>query len=193
MRRTFLILALAPLAIAPFAMTGAASAQTYGPSDSVGPIQITATVPDNICTIGDLSDGDNLFDVGVMIDTTTGLLLSTLSAPPKVLTGTQCGAPSQLTISATQMTAQAFTTTPPDGFSRGVDYTATASGWTTVDASYATGDAANAAATQTRDTGGSGQITISLSDFATAGGPSLRPVADDTYQGAIVVTLAAIS
>ena len=41
--------------------------------------------------------------------------------------------------------------------------------------------------------GGSGQITISLSNFATSGGPSLRPVADDTYQGAIVVTLAAAS
>lgn len=188
MRRTLLILALAPLAFA-----GAAAAQTYGPSDSAGPIQITATVPDNVCTIGDLSDGDNLFDVGVIIDTTTGLLLPNLAAPPKVLIGTQCGAPSQLTISATQMTAQAFTTTPPSGFSRGVDYTATASGWTPVDASFDTGAAANAAASQTRDTGGSGQITISLSNFATAGGPSLRPVADDAYRGAIVVTLAAAS
>jgi len=188
MRRALFLIALAPLAIA-----SAASAQTYGPSDSVGPIQITATVPDNICTIGDLSDGDNLFDVGVMIDTATGLLLPSLSAPPKVLTGTQCGAPSQLTIAATQMTAQAFTNAAPTGFSRAVDYTATASGWTPVDASYSTGATANAGASQTRDSGGSGQITISLSNFATSGGPSLRPVADDTYQGAIVVTLAAAS
>ncbi|MBI1684318.1 hypothetical protein [Caulobacter hibisci] len=188
MRRALFLIALAPLALA-----GAAAAQTYGPSDSAGPIQITATVPDNVCTIGDLTDGDNLFDVGVMIDTATGLLLPNLTAPPKVLTGTQCGAPSQLTISATQMTAQAFTTTPPDGFSRAVDYTATASGWTPTDASFATGAVANAAATQTRDSGGSGQITISLSSFATAGGPSLRPVADDAYRGAIVVTLAAVS
>lgn len=188
MRGALLFLVLAPLALA----TGA-RAQTVGPSDSAGPIQISGFVPDNICTLGDLSDGDNLFDVGVMVDTATGLLRPDLSAPPKVLTGTQCSSRSQLTIAATTMTAQAFTTTPPPGFSRGVDYTATASGWTPTSARYATGSSVNTGATQIRETAGAADITISLSNFATAGGDALHPVADDTYQGAVVVTLAAAS
>lgn len=185
--------ALCLLAFSSLALASAASAQSVGPSDKVGPIEITGFVPNNICTLGSLSDGDNLFDVGVMVDTATGLLRNDLSAPPKVLTGTQCGSRSQLTIAATLMTAQAFVTTPPTGFSRGVDYTATASGWTPVAASYSTGAASNAAASQIRETGGAADIVISLSNFATSGGPSLRPVADDTYQGAVVVTLAAVS
>jgi hypothetical protein len=181
--------------LAPFALSLAsmAHAQAVGPADTAGPIQITGFVPDNICTLGSLSDGDNLFDVGVLVDTATGLLRPDLSAPPKVLTGTQCSSRSQLSIAATQMTAQAFLATPPEGFARGVDYTATASGWTPVAARYSTGAAANAAASQIRETAGAGDITISLSSFATAGGPTLRPVADETYQGAIVVTLAAAS
>jgi hypothetical protein len=191
MRRSFpLLAALTPLALA---LATAAAAQTAGPSDSVGPIQITGFVPNNICTLGNLSDGDNLFDVGVMIDTATGLLRPDLSAPPKVLTGTQCSSRSLLTIAATTMTAQAFTATPPAGFSRAVDYTATASGWTPTSASYSTGSSVNAAATQVRETPGAADITISLSNFATTGGDALHPVADDTYQGAVVVTLAAAS
>jgi hypothetical protein len=184
------LLVLAPLALS---LASIAHAQAAGPSDTAGPIQITGFVPNNICTLGSLSDGDNLFDVGVLVDTATGLLRPDLSAPPKVLTGTQCSSRSQLTIAATQMTAQAFLTPAPDGFARGVDYTATASGWTPVAARYSTGAAANAAASQIRETAGAADITISLSNFATAGGPALRPVADETYQGAVVVTLAAAS
>ena len=190
MHRTLSLLIAPPVLLV---LAAAAHAQTVGPSDSAGPIQITGNVPNNVCTLGALSDGDNLFDVGVLIDTSTGLLRPDLAAPPKVLTGTQCSSRSQLTIAATAMTAQAFVTTPPTGFSRGVDYTATASGWTPIEASYSTGAAANAAASQMRETAGSADITISLSGFATAGGPALRPVADDTYQGAVVVTLAAAS
>jgi hypothetical protein len=190
MHRTLSLLIAPPVLLV---LAAAAHAQTVGPSDSAGPIQITGNVPNNVCTLGALSDGDNLFDVGVLIDTGTGLLRPDLAAPPKVLTGTQCSSRSQLTIAATAMTAQAFVTTPPTGFSRGVDYTATASGWTPIDARYSTGTAANAAASQVRETAGSADITISLSGFATAGGPALRPVADDTYQGAVVVTLAAAS
>src|SRR5690349_13786994 len=166
MHRTLSLLIAPPVLLV---LAAAAQAQTVGPSDSAGPIQITGNVPNNVCTLGALSDGDNLFDVGVLIDTGTGLLRPDLTAPPKVLTGTQCSSRSQLTIAATAMTAQAFVTTPPTGFSRGVDYTATASGWTPIEASYSTGAAANAAASQVRETAGRADSTISLSGFATAG------------------------
>lgn len=185
---------LLPLLIATSTLAAASAAQAQvGPSDTAGPIEITGFVPNNTCTLGSLSDGDNLFDLGVMVDVATGLLRPDLAPPPKVLVGSLCGSRSELTIEASQMTAQSFVTTPPDGFSRGVNYTATASGWTPIAASYTTGAPSNGSATQVRDSGGSGDIVITLTDFATAGGDTLRPVADDLYLGAIVVTLAAAS
>ncbi len=96
-----------------------------------------------MCAGGTLVGGNDTFDLGVLIDTTTGFLRTDLAAPGKVLSGAYCSGRSTITVAATAMAAQNFTAAPPAGFSRTVDYTATAAGWTTTPASFATAAASN--------------------------------------------------
>jgi hypothetical protein len=154
----------------------------------------TFTVIGNVpamCAGGTLVGGNSTFDLGVLIDTTTGFLRTDLASPSKVLTGAYCSGRSNITVNATTMAAQNFTATPPAGFSRTVDYTATASGWTTTPASFNTAAATNAGATQARATAFTGDITVGIGGFATGGGSALRLVADTNYRGIVTVTLAA--
>ena len=152
--------------------------------------QVIGNVP-VICAGGTLSGGDGTFALGVLIDTSTGLLRNDLSAPAKILSGAFCSGRSTIEIAATQLIAQNSTTAPPAGFSNAVDFTATASGWTTTPASTATDAATNPNAVQSRETAFSGDIAVSLANFTTAGGNTLRPVADTSYLGSVVVTLTA--
>jgi hypothetical protein len=170
--------------------SGAASAQST--TATAGPFPVTGNVP-ALCSAGTLSEGNGVFAVGVLVDLSTGFLRNDLSAPPKVLQGSFCTSRSTITVAATPLVAQAFTTTPPTGFSKTVNFTATAAGWTPAAASFTTGSATNPAAVQTRDTGFTGNITVSIGNFSTGGGPTLRLVEDPLYQGAVVVTLAAAS
>lgn len=144
-----------------------------------------------LCSGGTLAGSDGTFDLGVLVDTTTGYLRTDLTAPPKLLTGAFCTARSTISVVATPMGAENYTTTPPAGFSREIDYTATASGWTTTPATYDTAAATNAAASQVRNSAFTGDITVSVADFATTGGSNLRPVADTSYRGLVTVTLSA--
>lgn len=152
---------------------------------------ITGNVP-LLCAGGTLT-GDGSFDMGVLTDTTTGLLKTDLSAPAQVLTGSFCSSQTTITISATPMIAQNFAATPPAGFSKTVNYQATASGWTTTAATFDTATTSNPAASQTRNTAFTGDISVSLSNFSTGGGATLRPVADTSYLGTVTVTLTAAS
>lgn len=181
MRAPFLI------AAALLAVPGVAAAQSTTDTKSVA---IVGTVP-ILCAGGTLTGG-NTFDVGVLIDTTTGFLRSDLAAPSQTLAGSYCSTRTTINVVATPMTAQNFTVTPPSGFSRQVEYTATASGWTTTPASYRTDSATNPAATQSRTTAFTGPITVGIGGFATTGGDALRLVADTTYRGTVTVTLTAV-
>jgi hypothetical protein len=171
------------------ALAAAGAAQAATDTASVGPFPVTGTVP-ALCSGGTVTGGDSVFALGVLIDTATGFMLPNLSAPPKTVVGSFCNSRSTITISATPMTAQSFTGTPPDGFTDALDYIATASDWTTTAASYSTNTASNPAAQQTRDTAFTGAITVGVSGFAPVGGASLRLVADPAYQGIVTLTLA---
>ena len=173
-------------------LLGATGALAATDTATSGPIPVTGNVP-TLCSSGAIVGGNGVFALGTLIDTSTGFLLPTLSAPNKVITGSFCNQRSTVSVSATPMTAQAFTGTPPAGFSNGVNYTATATGWTTTPASFTTNAAANPAATQSRTTAFTGDITVGVSGFSTVGGPALRLVADPVYQGLVTVTLAAAS
>ena len=178
----------ATLAAAVSTAAGAASAL----SNTAGPVSVPVTAHVvTFCTTGTLVNDTTVFDLGVLTDPTTGELKNNIAPVSKTLNGAVCNAASTINVAAQPMTAQSFTIAAPSGFSRSVDYTATASGWTTTPAVYETGLSANAAATQTRPSAFSGQITVTLSDFNTTGGSTLRLVADPNYMGAIVVTLAA--
>lgn len=184
MRNSVLFLTFASLSLGSLALPVAAQAQS---TTSTKEFAVIGNVP-AMCSGGTLV-GDGTFDVGVLTDTTTGLLRADLAAPNKVLAGSFCSTRSTINIVATPMTAQSFTAAAPDGFSRTVHYTATAAGWTTTAASYDTAATNNSAATQTRTTAFTGDIVVGVSNFATGGGQALRLVADPTYRGLISVTL----
>lgn len=178
------------IAICTSLMAGAA----FGASatSSAGPVPVTGTVP-LFCSLGTVSSGDQIFALGVLVNTSTGLLRGDLTASSKTLSGSFCNTKSVLTIAATPMTAQSFTGTPGGGLSATVDYTATASGWTASPSVFSTGDASNPDAAQTQPAAFSGDITIGLSNFLTKGGNTLRLIGDPLYQGTVTVTLAAAS
>jgi hypothetical protein len=169
------------------ALPGMALAQEATDTDSKE-FPVTGNVP-ALCSGGTLSGGDSVFDLGVLTDTATGFLRTDLSAPDKVLNGAFCSSRSTVEIEATRLEAQNFTGTAPANFSRGVNYTATASGWTTTPASYNTGATSNPAATQARNTAFTGNIAVGISNFSTDGGSNLRLVADPEYHGLVTVTL----
>ena len=181
------LLLLAPLLVA--AVPGAALAQTS--NTSTKNVGVIGTAP-AMCFGGTLT-GNGSYDLGVLIDTATGQLRTDLSAPPKVLVGSFCTGRSTITVAATPLAAQNSTVAPPSGFSRQVNYTATATGWTVTPASYTTGAATQPAATQTRASAFTGDISVALTGFSTSGGQSLRLVADDNYLGLVTVTIAAVN
>lgn len=166
-------------------LPGIAQAQSESDSKSFA---VIGTVP-AICVGGTVSEAGGVFDLGVLVDTATGFLRTDLSAPAQVLSGSFCSSRSAIAISATPITAQTFTSTPPTGFSRSVDFSASASGWTESPARFGTAAASNPAAVQQRATPFTGPITIGIDSFATTGGGALRLVADTSYRGTITVTL----
>lgn len=179
-RSAALITALIP------AMASAAGGST------IGTVAVDGTVSTH-CTGGTVAGGDSVFALGVMINTTTGLLLDNLSAPPKTVIGAFCNSASTISVAATPMTPSAFNGAPPMGFTDAVDYTTTASGWTTNPAVFTTDAASNPNATQKQPAAFSGVITVAVSGFTPVGGTALRMVADPNYVGHITITLAAAS
>lgn len=181
-----LLLSAAALAVA---LPGAASAQV-GPSGVpvVTNFPVTGFVS-RVCALGAITGGDATYALGSLIDAGTGFLSGTLSAPAKVLTGSFCNAPSTVSVSATPLTASGFVGPAPAGFSGIVDYTATASGWSTTAASFASGAGANAAATQPASTANASTINVAIGTFATRGGAGLRPLASTAYAGQVTLTL----
>jgi hypothetical protein len=177
--------------LAALLMAGAAApALAQSETDSAGPIPVRGNVP-ALCSGGSLAGGEGAFELGVLIDTSTGFLLPALSAPPKTLTGAFCSSRSSIRVEATPLTAQNALVAPA-GFSRTVNYTATASGWTVAPAVFTIGAPSNPAAVQQRSTAFTGDITVAVGGFLTAGGDSLRMVADPAYQGQVTVTLAVV-
>jgi len=168
---------------------GAASAQTTATS---GPFPVTGNVP-ALCAAGTNGSGSGSFDLGVLVNTSTGLLRNDLAAPPKVLTGAFCSSASTITVNATPLLSVNNVAAAPSGFSRTVNFTATAAGWTATAATFTTGAASNPGAVQTRGTAFTGDITVSIGAFSTGGGNALRLVADPAYLGSVTVTLAVVS
>jgi hypothetical protein len=160
--------------------------------DVTGDVGVQGHVQNFSCTLGSVGQ-DDVFDLGVLVDTATGLLKPNLSVAPKTLSGSVCTTRSTITVSATRMAAHSFNGTAPTGYSAQVDYTATASGWTASPAVYLTGDAVNPGASQTRPTAYSGDIAITLSNFTTTGGNTLRLVGDPLYEGVVTITLSVAS
>lgn len=165
----------------------AESAAAQSASDSQD-FSVIGTVP-AICIGGSVAADGGIFDLGVLVDTSSGLLRTDLSAPNQVLSGGFCSSRSSIAVAATPIVAQTFTSAAPAGFSRSVDFAASAGGWTDAPAVFNTASATNPAARQTRGTPFMGPITVGIANFATTGGSTLRLVADGSYSGTVTVTL----
>jgi hypothetical protein len=169
-------------------VTGTAFAQVAPAITSTSPnMPVTGNVP-TLCAVGAVG-GQGSFPLGVLIDTATGKMRTGLSAPNQTITGSWCNAPSSISISATQLAAVNSTGTPPTGFSRTLNYTATASGFSALPATFTTGAATNTNALRTVGGPITAPIVIAVSAVSPVGdNPFL--VADTSYQGIVTITLA---
>jgi hypothetical protein len=181
------ILSVATVSFAMLIASQVSAQQASGLTSTSPNMPVTGNVP-TLCAVGAVS-GQGSFPLGILIDTATGKMRAGLSAPDQTITGSWCNAPSSVSISATQLSAVNFTATPPAGFSRSLNYTATASGFSALPASFTTGASTNTNAT--RATGGAitGPITIAVSAVTPVGADPFL-VADTSYQGIVTITLA---
>ena len=156
---------------------------------TTGPLPVTGNVPP-LCAFGAIDGTNGRFDLGVLINTSTGLLRTDLAPPTRTITGSWCNSRSSINVSGILMTAQGFNTAPPTGFSTGVDFQANATNWTSAPAVFSTGiPTAQTGATQVQTSPNASNIVLALSSFATRGGTTLRPVADPSYAGSVTLTL----
>jgi len=178
------------------AMAGAlAPALAHADTSSSSSVNVTYKLTgsvDKLCSLGTI--GSKTLNVGTMINPSNGTLGSVSSQNTSV-TGSWCNTASTISVLATPMIAQSFTGTPPGGFTKAVNYTATVSGWTAPPASFttngddsgngsgATPDAQNQANPETTT------ITVGVGTFKSPNTADLL-VADPNYSGNITLTLA---
>jgi hypothetical protein len=158
-------------------------------------VTVTGTVTAS-CTLAPVASGAGAFTVGGgnLIDTTTGQLATGLhTGGPQTITGSWCNAASVISVVANPMLQTLFVGAPPSGWTKSVNYKATASGWGPDLPVTTTGDVSGSnptsnTASQTVTTPTAATISIDLSNFVTPGSNS-RLVAG-SYTGSVVVTLA---
>ena len=179
--------------LAAMTLIGAVAAPAWADGPNTGPdverFSMAMSVP-TLCRFGEVQGGNSEFDMGVITEDATGLLKRGLAPPVQRLQASFCNAPSELKVQATIMAPTGSTRPAPSGFARGVHYTAKVSGWTDNDAVFQTDvTGTQAAATQRQTKPREHNIEITLSDFHTAGGDNLRPIASSRYEGEVIVTL----
>lgn len=183
--RTFSTLVALAAMMAPAAAYAASDAD----SKNVG---ITGTVS-RLCVLGEPSA--TLVNLGQMAETSGARVgrLTTVATQTVTLPNSFCNfANSSVTVEAAALKA-ADATTPPTGFARAVNYTATASGWAATNAAASTADDGTGTSAATRGTGSSqptpklSDITLALSGFSVAGD---RLLVSGTYSTTVTVTLA---
>ena len=158
-------------------------------------VTVTGTVTPS-CTLAPVGNGAGTFTVGGgnLIDPSTGLLATGLVTDgAQTISGSWCNTASVISLAASPMLQTTFVGAPPTGWTKSVNYKATASGWGPDLPVTTTGDVSGASptsntATQIVTSPTAANIVISLSDFVTPGSNS-RLVAG-TYTGSVVVTLA---
>lgn len=177
----FLLIALAAAPVPAFAQSATATGNV-GVGGQVAPLCILGTPNPATVNLGTLANTS-----GARVGR-----VATFSDQSVTLPGSFCNfAGSQLTVQATALLA-ADASTPPAGFSRAVNYTATASGWAATNAAATTAalaGGANATATgsgSTQPTPKIADLLVTLSNFTAPGDGILVAGA---YSGTVTVTL----
>ena len=144
-----------------------------------------------MCHLGSAST--TTLDVGTLANLSDGTL-APVADKSTTINDSWCNTASTIGILATPLVAQGYSGSPPSGFTKAVNYTAAASGWTSPSASFTTtGDTSGGGSGSTPGTANATdpvaqQITVTVSAFATPGTGN-RLVADANYTGTITVTL----
>lgn len=182
-----ILIAFATLAVS--LAPAAALAATDSDTKNVG---ITGTVS-RLCVLGEPST--TLVNLGQMAETSGARVgkLTAIANQTVTLPNSFCNfANSSVTVEATALKA-ADATTPPTGFARAINYTATASGWAATNAAAATSDDGNGGSAAVRGIGSSqptpklSDITLALSGFAVSGDKLL---VSGSYNTTVTITLA---
>lgn len=174
-------------------MALAMSTPAHAEGDNTGPddvrVRFNGRVP-ALCQIGGSATARGAFEMVVLIDTSSGFLKRSLTAPDKVIEDTWCNAPSEIEVRAVELTPQASVARLRDGFANAVHFTATATGWSASPAFYRTdGAATQQSAIQDAPQPRVTTLVINVSDFRMRDGAALRPIASRSYLGAVIVTL----
>ena len=169
----------------------AAAPPAFGDGTATSTITITGSAA-QACHLGAASN--STLNVGTLANLADGTL-APVADRSTTIDGSWCNTASTLSIIAQPLVAQHYSGSPPAGFTKAVNYTAAASGWTSPSASFTTtGDRSGGGNGTTPGTADSAdpvaqQISVTVSTFATPSAGD-RLVADAEYSGQITVTLA---
>lgn len=154
-------------------------------------ITLTGNV-DKACHIG--SPSTLSVSLGNLANASDGTLLTSIPLSDTTISDSWCNTGSTIGVLATPLVALGYSGAPPSGFTKAVNYTAAASGWSPTAASFTTNAIADGSgsgstpATQSAGNPVAQTITVSLSSFHSPSS-GLRLVADTNYSGTITITL----
>lgn len=187
-------LALLALPLAALAVPAWAQESEGGSNSDSATVGVTGNVAD-LCILGDPSQPN--VDVGQMVETSGGRVgkISTISNQVVTLPGSFCNfAGTQVDITTSALLGPEGT--PPASFSRAVNYTATATGWTTPDAAATSAAGFDGSSPSASGTGGQqdgpklNDITVTLSSFTV---PQDRLLISGGYTGSVTITLGPVA
>jgi hypothetical protein len=150
------------------------------------------------CSMGSFGAISSTINLGALNNATDQL--ATISGKFTQISGSWCNGPSTISVVGTPVVATDFSGAPPTGFTKAVNYTVQAVGWTspsggpsftTTAAQDGTGSTA-APTTATETAPQAATISVLVGAFATPSAAD-RLVASPNYTGAITVTLTATS
>lgn len=170
-------------------LTGMVVVPAFGGTSDTTTITLTGKA-DPVCHVG--SPSDIALNVGMLVNLSDGTLAPITSQPVKI-EGSWCNTGSKIGILATPLVAQGAPP-PPPGWTKAVNYTATATGWGSATPSFTTtadssgGGSGTTPVQQTVGDPTAATITVNVSGFATPSAGD-RLVANSNYSGQISVTL----
>ena len=184
-----LLLAL-PLA----ALAVPAAAQEGGSNSDTGQVSVTGNVA-SLCILGDPSVPN--VDVLQMVNTSGNRVgkIRTIGNQTSNLPNSFCNfAGTQLTVTTAALLGPAGT--PPSGFARAVNYTATATGWAAPNAAATSAGGFDGSSPNASNTGGTqnsprvNDILVTLSNFTV---PEDRLLVAGQYGGTVTITLGPVA
>ena len=177
-------------------MTALALPATALAADNSANVNLNGFVT-SACSMGSFGAISSTINLGSLANATDQL--ATISGKFTQINGSWCNGASMISVVGTPIVATDFAGAPPTGFTKAVNYTVQAAGWTTTggpsytttasqDGTGSTGAPTTAAQTSPQ----AATIFVLVNGFATPSAAD-RLVSSPTYTGAITVTLTATS